>query len=284
MCFKMTPNAFWMCIWVKSQWTPDFLPCFSLLNDHFFFSHPSEHSEIPRQHFPDAHFHKIWNKRLLCHHHKKKRKIREKLGNWCADYESWAERVLQEAKSGYKKKASVVSARQRLHRRPMSSSFFQQRRADDGYLVFRPSLKLRNRTRLRLFSSSFLAWNSPWILKPRCTTKAVLSTENLYPATWSSQAWREIKQQHEKTDVEVGSDESERGEVREDNDTGDGFGIEGRRRENKGERADMRKERWNVFFRYEVSGRGCVERWNRQRCGDISTGERRSLEKEGHEV
>lgn len=215
---------------------------------------------------------------------KKKRKIREKLGNWCADYESWAERVLQEAKSGYKKKASVVSARQRLHRRPMSSSFFQQRRADDGYLVFRPSLKLRNRTRLRLFSSSFLAWNSPWILKPRCTTKAVLSTENLYPATWSSQAWREIKQQHEKTDVEVGSDESERGEVREDNDTGDGFGIEGRRRENKGERADMRKERWNVFFRYEVSGRGCVERWNRQRCGDISTGERRSLEKEGHEV
>lgn len=130
---------------------------------------------------------------------KKKRKIREKLGNWCADYESWAERVLQEAKSGYKKKASVVSARQRLHRRPMTSSFFQQRRAEDGYLVFRPSLKLRNRTRLRLFSSSFLAWNSPWILKPRCTTKAVLSTENLYPATWSSQAWREINSMRRQT-------------------------------------------------------------------------------------
>lgn len=43
--------------------------------------------------------------------------------------------------------------------------------------------------------------------------------------------------------MQVGSDESERGEVREDNDTGDGFGIEGRRRENKGERAGVMKER-----------------------------------------
>lgn len=66
---------------------------------------------------------------------------------------------------------------------------FQHRRLEDGYLVFRPSLKLRNRTRLRLFSSSFLAWNSPWILKPRCTMKAELRTENLYPATKSSQLW-----------------------------------------------------------------------------------------------
>lgn len=55
----------------------------------------------------------------------------------------------------------------------------QQRRSEEGYLAFRPSLKVRNRRRLRRFSSSFLAWNSPWILKPRCTTKAELRTENL---------------------------------------------------------------------------------------------------------
>lgn len=79
-------------------------------------------------------------------------------------------------------------------------------------MVFRPSLKLRNRTRLRLFSSSFLAWNSPWILKPRCTTKAELSTENLYPATWSSQAWRKIERQDDEEEVEVGSDGSVNGE------------------------------------------------------------------------
>ncbi|TNN46710.1 hypothetical protein EYF80_043118 [Liparis tanakae] len=62
---------------------------------------------------------------------------------------------------------------------PDSQGAGNHRRLDDGYLVFRPSLKLRNRTRFRLFSSSFLAWNSPWTLKPRCTTKAELSTENL---------------------------------------------------------------------------------------------------------
>lgn len=88
----------------------------------------------------------------------------------------------------------------------------QHRRLEEGYLVFRPSLKLRNRTRLRLFSSSFLGWNSPWILKPRCTTKAELRTENLYPATWSSQLWWEMERHEEKVG-EPGNDKGKCGTV-----------------------------------------------------------------------
>ena len=108
----------------------------------------------------------------------------------------WVGTAWLENKSGFKKEKKNVrqSFQLKTHSRLMRVGhrvliLFQHRLVEDGHLVFRPSLKLRNRTRLRLFSSSFLAWNSPWILKPRCTTKAELSTENLYPATWSSQAW-----------------------------------------------------------------------------------------------